>query len=73
MYQHNNHSAMTRLSPQQQVSLDKHQEMIDSALKWQQHSEVVESEPSPQLRTHVQRVFATLWTMLTTITKVITA
>ena len=30
-----NHPDMYRLSTQQLVSLDKHQEMIDNALQWQ--------------------------------------
>jgi hypothetical protein len=33
----NHHSDFHRLSPEQQVSLDKHQQMINSALMWQKH------------------------------------
>jgi hypothetical protein len=34
MFQNNNYSEFHKLSVQQQVSLDKHQEMINNATRW---------------------------------------
>jgi hypothetical protein len=51
---HNTYSAVRFVSPQQQVSLAKHQEMILNALRWQQMSRFAEpdvkSATVPRLR-----------------------
>jgi hypothetical protein len=61
MYRQNNHSDMNRLSTQQRVGLEKHQQMIDSALEWQKHSLLAENKRETALITWLRPVFAALW------------
>jgi hypothetical protein len=51
---------LSRLNPQQLVGLDKHQEMINSALHWQQHAPQTEST----LNRRLIAVFATIVSIL---------
>lgn len=61
MYQHNRHSDMHRLSSLQQVSLDKHQHMIESALQWQSHhQQQVTAKEQTAARLRLSTVFAML-------------
>ena len=60
MYPNNQHSDSYRLSTQQHVSLDKHQQMIDDALRWQQldHADETQQQLSPIAM--LRPIFATI-------------
>lgn len=47
MFEHNNYSDFHKLSIEQQVSLDKHQEMVTQALAWGQHPTETIQEDKP--------------------------
>ena len=44
MYDNNNHPDTHRLSTQQHISLEKHQQMIDNALRWQSQNRQVTAD-----------------------------
>jgi hypothetical protein len=54
-------SDMNRLSPQQLVGLEKHQQMIDSALGWQKHSLLVENKWETAPIAFLRPVLAAIW------------
>lgn len=54
------HDDIHRLSTQQQVSLDKHQQMIDSALRWRQYDHEAEARPEPTSSAKLHAIFATI-------------
>ena len=56
------HPDMHRLSTQQHVSLDKHRNMVNSALRWQQHSPASQeaNEQHPATVAHLRLAFATI-------------
>ena len=60
MYQRNYHSDIHWLSTQQHVSLDKHQQMIDSALRWQEHLLQAKNKQETASITRLHPIFATL-------------
>jgi len=64
MYQHNQHSDMYRMTTNQHVSLDKHQQMMNNARLWQQHSQPEKSKPEPALIATLRPIFVTLLTIL---------
>ena len=59
-----NHSDMHRLSTQQHVSLDKHQRMIDDALKWQRLSGAADKGQQPVAARRLQATWAALVNLL---------
>ena len=63
MYNHNNNADFNKLSIQQQVSLDRHQEMINNALKWREVSDETENHTQPKVVTQLRTVFASVMTL----------
>ena len=60
MYHRSYHSNMHQLSTQQHISLEKHQEMIDSVLSRQQHSFQAESRQGVATIARLRSVFAAI-------------
>ena len=54
------YSDSRRLSPDQMVSLDKHQQMINSALKWQEYDQLAKASQDPRSIASLRNVFAIL-------------
>ena len=65
MYDHNSHAAFHRLSLEQQVRLEKHQEMIQNTLHWQQMSKQLHVEPQTKTSPRLVALLATLLNLLT--------
>jgi hypothetical protein len=63
MYQHNKNAQFNTLSTQQQVSLDRHQEMISDALRWQAISHEPQAKQEAQVVTQLRTVFASILTL----------
>lgn len=61
MYQHNNHSDMYKLSTQQHVSLDIHQNRVNNGLRWQKYAQAsTNKEQQPATVTRLRLAFATI-------------
>lgn len=58
-------SEFLRLSAQQQVSLEKHQQMVEDALQWQAHSRLAEAAPESMPVQVLRPVFSALLSLLT--------
>jgi hypothetical protein len=65
MYSHNHPSQMHHLNTQQHVSLEKHQQMIASNLRWQAYAQSAEPHPKFQVGVKLRTVFATLLNLFT--------
>jgi hypothetical protein len=63
MYNNHNNAEIYRLSAQQQVSLDRHQQMINNALKWREVSYEAEARTQPKVVTQLRTVFASILTL----------
>jgi hypothetical protein len=61
----NHHSDFHRLSPEQQVSLDKHQQMINSALMWQKHDRLAKARQEPRSMASLRSLIATVLNIFT--------
>ena len=63
MYNNHNNAELYRLNTQQQVSLDRHQQMINNALKWRAVSDKTETHTQPKVVTQLRTVFASIMTL----------
>lgn len=65
MFQNNNHSDFHKLGIQQQVSLDKHQEMIRNASRWNSIPQEAQHEETPVIIRRLQVAWSTVLNILT--------
>lgn len=65
MYQNNNHSDFHKLGIQQQVSLDKHSEMIRNATRWNNLPQEQQVEEQPVVIRRLQLAWSTAMNLLT--------
>ena len=61
----NHHSDFHRLSPEQRVSLDIHQQMINSALKLQEHDRLAKANQDPKSMASLRSLIATVLNIFT--------
>ena len=64
MYQQYGHLDMHRLNAQQHISLEKHRQMVDNALKWQRLSKVAEKTEKPVAMRQLRVAWATVLNLL---------
>jgi hypothetical protein len=56
---------MHKLSAQQQISLEMHQHMVDSALRWQQHGRPAAIKTASRRKARIHHILATILRIMT--------